>query len=413
MIKVSSIKNNPNNPRTIDEDKLEKLKRSVKSFPEMMEKRQMVCVTDVDGKLYPLGGNMRLRAIKDLGMKEIPKSWVSMADEWTEEQRKEFIIKDNANLGDWNLEDLQENWDLDLISEWGVDIDKAEELEAEEDDFDVELPEEAKTVLGDLYEIGEHRLLCGDSTQTDTFEKIMQGELADMVLTDPPYNVNYEGGTKDKLKIKNDSMSNDDFYSFLYDFYTAQSTVLKKGGVVYIWHGVSEIINFAKAFVDAGFLLKQQLIWLKNQLVMGRQDYQWKHEPCLEGVNAETWEEVKEHDPCLYGWKEGAGHFWRGGRRQTTILEFNKPLRNGEHPTMKPVGLFGLQIGNSTRVNEIVVDAFGGSGTTMVACEQLKRKARIIEFDPKYCDVIVDRMIRLNPDLKIKRNGVDITNEWN
>lgn len=138
---------------------------------------------------------------------------------------------------------------------------------------------------------------------------------------------------------------------------------------------------------------------------MGRQDYQWKHEPCLEGVNAETWEEVKEHDPCLYGWKEGAGHFWRGGRRQTTILEFSKPLRNGEHPTMKPVGLFGLQIGNSTRVNEIVVDAFGGSGTTMVACEQLKRKARIIEFDPKYCDVIVKRMIALDENLVIKRNG--------
>src|SRR5678816_4567868 len=197
MIKVSTIKNNPNNPRTIDDDKLEKLKRSIKSFPEMMGKRPMICVTDVDGKLYPLGGNMRLRAIKDLGMKEIPKSWVSMADEWTEEQRREFIIKDNASLGDWDLDDLQENWDLDLISEWGVDLelDEVEELEAEEDDFDVDLPEEAKTVLGDLYEIGEHRLLCGDSTDSDSVAKLMNGENADLGLTDPPYNLGYDYAT--------------------------------------------------------------------------------------------------------------------------------------------------------------------------------------------------------------------------
>lgn len=204
-------------------------------------------------------------------------------------------------------------------------------------------------------------------------------------------------------------MGNDDFYKFLYDFYTAQSTVLKKGGIAYIWHASSEIINFAKAFVDAGFLLKQQLIWLKSQLVMGRQDYQWKHEPCLEGVNAETWEMVKEHEPCLYGWKEGAGHFWKGGRKQTTILEFDKPSRNGEHPTMKPVGLFGLQIGNSTKVDDIVIDAFGGSGTTMVACQQMKRKSRLIEFDPKYCQVIIDRMRKLDETLIIKKNGVEIT----
>ena len=236
MIKVSSIKNNPNNPRTINDDKLEKLKRSIKSFPEMMEKRPMICVTDVDGKLYPLGGNMRLRAIKDLGMKEIPKSWVSLADEWTEEQRREFIIKDNASLGDWDLEDLQENWDLELISEWGVDldIDEVEELEAEaeEDDFEIELPKVPKTVLGDLYEIGEHRLLCGDSTTADSYLKLMDGELGDMILTDPPYNVAYVGKTKDAMTIENDSMSGDDFYTFLYDFYTAISTATKKGGAI-------------------------------------------------------------------------------------------------------------------------------------------------------------------------------------
>lgn len=404
-MKLSEIKRNPNNPRVIKDDRFEKLKKSIEEFPKMMKLRPMVINSDN----VVLGGNMRLKALQDLGYKEIPDDWVKRAEELTEEEQRRFIIADNVGFGEHDWDILRAEWNLHELNEWGVEVPEwgeTETLEAEEDGFDV--PEggiETDIVLGDLFEIGEHRLLCGDSTQTDTFERLMDGELADMVLTDPPYNVAYEGGTKDKLKIKNDSMSNDDFYKFLYDFYTAQSTVLKKGGVIYIWHASSEIINFAKAFVDAGFLLKQQLIWLKNQLVMGRQDYQWKHEPCIEGVNAETWEEVKEHEPCLYGWKAGAGHFWRGGRKQTTILEFNKPQRNGEHPTMKPVGLFGLQIGNSSKVGDLVVDAFGGSGTTMVACEQLKRKARVIEFDPKYCQVIIDRMKKLNPEIIIKKNG--------
>ena len=386
-MKLSDIKANPSNPRLIRDDKFKKLVKSISEFPKMMELRPMV----INADNIVLGGNMRLRALKELGYKDIPNEWVKRAEDLTEEEQRRFIIADNVGFGEHDWEVLKMEWDVEELSEWGLDIptfETDEVLEATEDDFDV--PEggiETDIVLGDLFEIGEHRLLCGDSTQTDTFEKIMQGELADMVLTDPPYNVAYEGGTKEKLTIKNDSMGSDDFYNFLYDFYTAQSTVLKKGGVIYVWHASSEIINFAKAFVDAGFLLKQQLIWLKNQLVMGRQDYQWKHEP------------------CLYGWKAGAGHFWRGGRKQTTILEFNKPQRNGEHPTMKPVGLFGLQIGNSTKVGDIVIDAFGGSGTTMVACEQLKRRARVIEFDPRYVQVIIDRMLKINPDIEIKKNG--------
>lgn len=294
------------------------------------------------------------------------------------------------------MDDLQENWDLDLISEWGVDLewDKVEKLKAEEDDFDTTPPEDPKTVLGDLYEIGEHRLLCGDSTTADSYLKLMDGCLADMVVTDPPYNVAYEGKTKDALTIENDSMGNDDFYKFLYDFYTALTTAVKKGGAIYVWHAPSEVINFAKAMVDAGWLLKQQLIWVKNTMVMGRQDYQWKHEP------------------CLYGWLSGDSHKWYSDRKQTTVINFDKPQRNGEHPTMKPIGLFGYQIENSSKVGDIVIDPFGGSGTTMVACEQLKRKARIIELDPKYCDVIVNRMIKLDPDLRIKRNGVDVTDSF-
>ncbi len=392
-MELSKLKLNPKNPRVIKDDKFKKLVKSIQDFPEMMDKRPMVCVTDVDGKLYPLGGNMRLKAIKELKMSEVPDTWIMLADDWTVEQRNEFIIKDNVSFGEWEWDVLSADWDTDLLSDWGLDMpifeEEAEVLEAEEDDFDV--PEggiETDIVLGDLFEIGEHRLLCGDSTQTDTFEKLMQGEFADMVVTDPPYNVAYEGGTKEKLTIKNDSMGSDDFYKFLYDFYTALATVVKKGGAIYVWHASSEVINFAKAMVDAGWLLKQQLIWVKNTMVMGRQDYQWKHEP------------------CLYGWKEGAAHGWYSDRKQTTVLNFERPNRNAEHPTMKPIGLFAYQIKNSSKAGDIVIDAFGGSGTAMVACEQLKRKARIIEFDPKYCQVIVDRMKKLDPDLVIKKNGV-------
>lgn len=396
-MKLSKLKLNPTNPRIIKDDKFKKLVQSLKDFPEMMEKRPIVCVTDIDGKMFPIGGNMRLKALRELGMKEIPDSWVVLADDWTEEQRKEFTIKDNVGFGEWNWDDLRENWDSEKLVSWGLDVPgwEAEELEAKEDDFDVELPEEPKTVLGDLYEIGEHRLLCGDSTITDSYLKLMDGELGDMVLTDPPYNVAYVGKTKEAMTIENDSMSGDDFYTFLYDFYTALSTATKKGGAIYVWHASSEIVNFARAMVDAGWQLKQQLIWVKNSLVMGRQDYHWKHEP------------------CLYGWLDGGSHNWYGDRKQSTVIEWDKPLRNGEHPTMKPVGLFAYLIQNSSKAGDIIIDAFGGSGTTMVASHQLKRKCYGMELDPKYCDVIVNRMIKLDPTLRIKRNGVDVTNEWN
>ena len=398
-MRLSELKTNPTNPRTIKDDKFKKLVQSLKDFPEMMEKRPLICVTDTsDGKLYPLGGNMRLKALQELKYKDIPDSWVMIADDWSEEQRNEFIIKDNVGYGEWDWEQLQADWDVDTLENWGLDVpdfeaEVLEVLEAEEDDF--EIPDEIQTdiVLGDLFEIGEHRLLCGDSTQTDAFEKLMQGELADMVVTDPPYNVAYEGKTKDALTIENDSMSNDDFYQFLYNFYTALSTAIKKGGAIYVWHASSEIINFAKAMVDAGWLLKQQLIWVKNSMVMGRQDYQWKHEP------------------CLYGWLDGGSHKWYSDRKQTTVINFDKPQRNGEHPTMKPVELFGYLITNSSKAGDIVIDAFGGSGTTMVACEQLNRKARVIEFDPKYCQVIIDRMIKFDPNILIKKNGKIINNE--
>ena len=383
-VKLSEVKTNPNNPRIIKDDKFSKLVKSIQEFPKMLEIRPIV----VNADMIVLGGNMRLKACKEAGLKEVP---IIFADDLTEDEQREFIIKDNVGFGEWDWDMIANEWDEVQLQEWGLDIPEfinREELEVEEDDFDPTPAEASDTVLGDIYEIGDHRLICGDSTQTDTFEKLMQGELADMVVTDPPYNVAYEGGTKDKLTIINDSMSNDDFYNFLYDFYTALTTAVKKGGAIYVWHASSEIVNFGKALVDSGWLLKQQLIWVKSSMVMGRQDYQWKHEP------------------CLYGWLDGGSHKWYGDRKQTTVIEFEKPSRNAEHPTMKPIGLFGYQIENSSKVDDIVIDAFGGSGTTMVACQQLKRKSRLIEFDPKYCDVIVNRMKKLDPSLIIKKNGI-------
>ena len=386
-MKLSQIKSNPNNPRVIKDDKFQKLVKSIQEFPKMMELRPMVINSDN----IVLGGNMRLKALKELGYKDIPDSWVKRAEDLTDDEQRRFIIADNVGFGEHDWEMLANEWDMDELSDWGLDIPDfaiPEVLEAQEDDFDV--PEggiETDIVLGDLFEIGEHRLLCGDSTKTDSFEKLMQGEFADMVVTDPPYNVAYEGKTKDALTIENDSMSNNDFYQFLYDFYSALTTAVKKGGVIYVWHASSEVINFGKAMVDAGWLLKQQLIWVKNTMVMGRQDYQWKHEP------------------CLYGWLAGGSHNWYSDRKQTTVINWDKPQRNGEHPTMKPIGLFAYQIENSSKLGDIVIDAFGGSGTTMVACEQLKRKARVIEYDPKYCQVIVDRMRKLDPTIEIKKNG--------
>jgi site-specific DNA-methyltransferase (adenine-specific) len=382
-IDIKKVKNNPNNPRVIKDDKFKKLVESIKSFPKMLEIRPIV----VNEDMIVLGGNMRLKASQTAGLKEVP---IIIANDLTEEQQREFIIKDNVSGGEWDWDALANEWDADELDAWGLDVPalfNEDELVAEDDEF--EMPEGVITdiKIGDLFEIGEHRLLCGDSTKRETFELLMNGELADLVVTDPPYNVAYEGKTKDALTIQNDSMGDSDFYKFLFDFYSSLAEFTKKGGAWYVWHADSEGSNFRSAMKDAGIMVKQCLIWVKNTMVMGRQDYQWKHEP------------------CLYGWKEGASHKWYSDRKQTTVLEFNKPSRNAEHPTMKPVELIAYQIQNSSKAGDIVCDAFGGSGTTMVACQQLNRKGYIVEFDPKYCQVIIDRMNRLNPELIILKNG--------
>ena len=386
MIKLSTLIPNPSNPRLIKDDKFHKLCENIKALPEGLKLRPIV----VDENNVILGGNMRFKALRELGYKEVPDEWVASAKDLTPEQIKRFIITDNVGYGDWDWDMVKADWDTKELDDWGLDIPDfaVTELDAEEDEFDV--PDggtETDIVLGDLFEIGQHRLLCGDSTQTDTFKVLFGEQLADLVITEPPYNVAYKGGTKEALTIVNDEMGDSDFYQFLYDFYTALGSYTKAGGGWYVWHASSEVVNFGKAFIDSGLLLKQQLIWVKQTMVMGRQDYQWKHEP------------------CLYGWKPGAAHSWYSDRKQTTILEFDRPSRNGEHPTMKPIPLFSYQIGNSSKQGDIVADGFGGSGTTMVACHQMNRKAYLVEFDPKYCQVIVDRMIKLDPSLTIKRNG--------
>jgi DNA modification methylase len=229
------------------------------------------------------------------------------------------------------------------------------------------------TAPGDLWILGEHRLLCGDATKLEDLQALMSGQLADLLWTDPPYNVAYEGKTKDRLKISNDAMASDAFKSFLLEFYTSARAVTRPGAPLYVCHADSEGANFRTALLEAGWLFKQCLIWVKDQFVLGRQDYHWQHEP------------------ILYGWNPGAPHTWTGDRKQSTILEYPKPLRNAEHPTMKPVALIERCLENSTHPGSTVLDPFAGSGSTLIAAHASHRRARLLEIDPQYCDVILRR----------------------
>lgn len=337
----------------------------------------------IDGDNTIIAGHGRLLAARKLGMEEVP---AIILDHLTKAQQRALVIADNQlalNAG-WDMdmlkaeiEDLNLTFDLDILGFDEKFIDGLLEPEPSagltDDDAVPEVPETPKTVLGDVWVLGNHRLMCGDSTSIDALEKLTQGNLVDMWLTDPPYNVAYEGKTKDALTIQNDSMTDDSFRAFLRDAYVAADAVMKSGAVFYIWHADSEGYNFRGAAYDAGWKVRQCLIWKKSTMVMGRQDYHWKHEP------------------CLYGWKDGAAHLWATDRKQTTILEFDKPTRNGEHPTMKPVELFAYQMLNNTKGSDIVLDSFGGSGTTIIAAEKHGRVGYLMELDPKYCDVIIKR----------------------
>jgi site-specific DNA-methyltransferase (adenine-specific) len=399
-VKISAIKANSKNPRVIKDDKFKKLVKSIQDFPEMLEKRPLVCFTDIDGKYVVLGGNMRLKAAQEVGLKELP---IVLANDWTQEQRDEFLIKDNVGFGEWDWDQLANEWDAGKLDEWGLDVPNfdGEVLEAEEDDFDTTLPDEPITVLGDLYEIGEHRLLCGDSTDSDQVEKLMNGQKADMVFTDPPYRVSFQGQrisntTKDGVvihghkgantkhnEIENDSLSEDDFKDFMSG--VLSNLFMFNKGAWYICFAYSELHLLLNSLVDAGYKWKNIIIWMKNQAALSNMDYKSRYEPIIYG----------QPGSCFYGERY----------KQEDIWEFQRTLKNDLHPTMKPIPLIENALKNSSKVGMSVLDLFLGSGSTMVASQQLKRKCYGMELDPKYCDVIVNRMIALDPNIEIKLNG--------
>jgi DNA modification methylase len=387
--KVAELIPYASNSRTHSDEQVAQIAASIKEFgwtnPIL-----------IDGENGIIAGHGRLMAARKLGHTEVPT--IELKD-MTEAQKKAYVIADNKlalNAG-WDNEILKV--EIEALKELGFDIDllgfdakelglllEPEQVQGLTDEDDAPpVPQEPKTKPGDIYQLGKHRLMCGDSTSIDALERLCDGQLVDMWLTDPPYNVDMTAknemlekagkARKDKATfgIQNDKMSNDSFRQFLRDCYVAADVVMKPGAVFYIWHADLEGYNFRGAVQDAGWTVRQCLIWKKSVFAIGRQDYHWKHEP------------------CLYGWKEGAGHLWATDRKQTTILEFDKPSRNGEHPTMKPVALFEYQLLNNTKGGDIVLDSFGGSGTTLIAAEKNGRVARLMELDPKYCDVIVKR----------------------
>lgn len=363
---IKEIKMYENNPRNNDRA-IEYVANSIKEFgfkvPIILDKNNVI-----------VAGHTRYKAAKLLNLTKLP---CTIIDDLTEDQIKAFRLIDNksSELASWNVDLL----DIELENIKDIDMDLFN-FEINnileniiEDDYEIKLPENPKTKMGDIYRLGNHYLMCGDSTNDSDVKKLMNNHLANLIITDPPYNVNYEGKTNNNLKILNDDMSNEEFYNFLESSFINLFNSIHEGGSIYIYHSDTEGINFRSAMLNSGFKLAQCLIWIKNAFVMGRQDYQWQHEP------------------ILYGWKPGAAHYFINDRTRSTILEFDKPIKNEAHPTMKPIEMIAYFINNSSKKNDIVLDLFGGSGSTLIACEQTNRQAFIMELDPKYCDVIVDR----------------------
>lgn len=354
----------------------EKLKRSITEFGYV----EPVIWNQTTGRV--VGGHQRLKVLQEMGMTEID----CVIIEVSEEKEKALNIALNKISGDWDTDKLA----LLITDLQGSDLDvsltgfKPAEIDAlfkddikdgvKDDDFDVEeeLKKPTITKSGDIWTLGNHRLICGDSTKAETLELLMCGKKANLVVTDPPYNVNYEGSAG---KIKNDNMENTAFYEFLLAAFQNAEQAMAEDASIYVFHADTEGLNFRKAFVDAGFYLSGTCIWKKQSLVLGRSPYQWQHEP------------------VLFGWKKKGKHQWYTGRKESTIWEFDKPKKNGDHPTMKPIPLIAYPIMNSSMSNCIVLDLFGGSGSTLIACEQTNRVCRMVELDEKFCDVIVKRYI--------------------
>jgi DNA modification methylase len=377
IVKINEVKPNPKNPRLIKDEKFKKLVKSIQEFPDMLNKRPLIVFTDVDNKYVVLGGNMRLKACKEVGIKEIP---VIVADEWTEEQKAEFLIKDNVGFGEWDWDGLANEWDVEKLEDWGldlpVDLSVVEELEAEEDNY--EIPNEINTdiVLGDLFEIGEHRLLCGDSTCSDTVAKLMNGEKADMVFTDPPYGINVvaDNGTIGKEKLAKagiySKVIGDETTDTARDFYNTCIALGMKDFIIWGGNYFTDFLPFSSSWI----------IWDKRGDMNSNNFADGEMAWCSFHTRVRIYKQV-----------------WAGMIRED---ESEKRV----HPTQKPVRTLVDIIQDQVKGN-IIYDGFLGSGSTMVAAHQLKRKCYGMELDPKYCQVIIDRMKKLDPSLEIKRNG--------
>lgn len=395
MTSIKDLKSDRKNAR-------KRTDRSSKLIAESLQRYGAARSIVIDEENRILAGNGTIEGAKAAGIKNVRVIETDGSEiiavkrtGLTEDEKVGLALADNrtSDLSDWDKDMLQQLSEEHDVAPWfeaedlASIIGDAEQLPAEgltDADEAPEAPEEPITKPGDLWILGDHRLLCGDSTDPIAMERLMEDKPADLWLTDPPYNValgmnetpeeaKKRNRRTDGKVVKNDSMSDAAFRQFLVDVYTTANCFLRPGGVFYIWHADSEGYNFRGAAHDIGWKVRQCLIWRKSSLVMGRQDYQWMHEP------------------CLYGWTDGSAHYWASDRKQTTVMDFAKPSRNGEHPTMKPVDLFQYQMANSSKPGDTVLDSFGGSGTTMIAAERIGRKARIMELDPAYCDVIVKR----------------------
>lgn len=391
LVPITKLVPYVNNARTHSPEQITKLRASLREFG-------FINPVIIDRDFNVIAGHGRILAAKEEGIKEVP---CVFADHLTEAQKKAYIIADNRMAMDagWDEELLR----VEIESLQGMDFDPLltgfdekelaalfdDGIEAKEDDFDVdaELEKPCFSRLGDVWTLGRHRLVCGDSTKPETYTMLMGETKANLVITDPPYNVNYEGSAG---KIKNDNMAGDKFYEFLLAAFKNMESVMATDASIYVFHADTEGLNFRRAFADAGFYLSGCCIWKKQSLVLGRSPYQWQHEP------------------VLYGWKKNGKHQWYTGRKETTIWEFDKPKKNGDHPTMKPIPLLAYPIGNSSMANSVVLDPFGGSGSTLIACEQTDRICRTIELDEKFCDVIVNRYIEQvgsADDVSVLRDG--------
>lgn len=374
--KLKPAEYNPRKDLKPEDEEYQKIKKSLVEFG-------YVAPVIVNADMTVIGGHQRLKVLKELGYTEIECNVVDL----DKDKEKALNIALNKITGEWDNAKLEEllaelketNIDMDMT---GFSFDEVDNMlkditGSKEDDFDVDQAlneiEEPTSKPGDVWILGRHRLMCGNSTQKEEVMRLMNKQEADMLLTDPPYNVDYVGKTSEALKIENDNMNETEFYNFLIDAFRNMFESVKYGGSIYVFHADTEGLNFRNAFKAVGFKLAQCLVWVKNTFVMGRQDYQWRHEP------------------ILYGWKEGAGHYFVDNRKQSTVLEFDKPSRNAEHPTMKPIDLLVYLIKNSSKENDIILDLFGGSGSTLIAAEQIQRTCYTMELDPKYCDVIIRR----------------------